>query len=127
MKDPNPREETDMLCPIKYMLGIFGGKWKLPIICILEYNGPMRFGQIKKRLGNITAVMLSQSLRELERDNIISRRQYNEIPPKVEYSITPNGKSVIPALEMIGQWAIENMKENNLCPECQRCMSAPDA
>ncbi len=121
MDDKNPRGNPEMLCPIKYMLGIFGGKWKLPIICLLEYNEPMRYSQIKKRLGNITGVMLSQTLKELERDSVISRRQYNEVPPRVEYSLTENGKTVIPALEAIGKWSIENMKMKNLCPECKKC------
>ena len=68
------------------------------ILCILENEGTVRFGQIKKKLDNISNVMLSKTLKELEQDGIITRHQYNEVPPHVDYTLTEKGKNVIPAL-----------------------------
>ena len=93
------------------------------ILCILETGGTVRFGQIKKKLGNVTNVMLSQTLKELEHDGIITRHQYNEVPPRVDYKMTEKGKSVIPALTMLGDWAKMYMKEENSSPKCEECLS----
>ena len=76
------------LCPIRYMLEIFGGKWKLPIVCILSGGIPVRYSTIKRRLGDITNAMLSHSLKELEAAGVVHREQYNEVPPRVEYTLT---------------------------------------
>lgn len=123
MKKSNKVEAENLLCPIKYLTKVLGGRWKLPILCILETGGTVRFGQIKKKLGNVSNVMLSQSLRELEHDGIITRHQYNEVPPHVDYTMTEKGKKVIPALTMLGDWAKGCMKEENICPECEECLS----
>ena len=122
---PRPKKENsrNLLCPVKYLIRVLGGKWKLPILCILESGGTVRFGQIKKKLGNVTNIMLSQSLKELEKDGIVIRHQYNEVPPHVDYTITEKGKNVIPALTMLGDWAKNYMKEENICPECEECLS----
>ena len=122
-KKENKKQKEDLLCPVKYLLQVLGGRWKLPILCILETGGTVRFGQIKKKLGGVSNVMLSQSLRELERDGIIIRHQYNEVPPHVDYTMTGKGKSVIPALDMLGTWAKGYMKEENIYPECEECLS----
>ena len=122
MKKSNKVEAENLLCPIKYLTKVLGGRWKLPILCILETGGTVRFGQIKKKLGNVSNVMLSQSLRELEHDGIITRHQYNEVPPHVDYTMTKKGKKVIPALSMLGDWAKGCMKEENICPECKECL-----
>ena len=123
MKKSNKVETENFLCPIKYLTKVLGGRWKLPILCILETGGTVRFGQIKKKLGSVSNIMLSQSLRELEKDGIITRHQYNEVPPHVDYTMTEKGKKVIPALSMLGDWAKECMKEENLCTECEECLS----
>ena len=123
MKKSKINETENLLCPIKYLTKVLGGRWKLPILCTLEARGTVRFGQIKKKLGNVSNVMLSQSLRELEKDGIIIRHQYNEVPPHVDYKMTKKGKSVIPALSMLGDWAKEFMREENICPECEECLS----
>ena len=96
---------------------------KLPILCILETRGTLRFGQIKKKLGNVSNVMLSQSLKELEKDGIIIRHQYNEVPPHVDYTMTQKGKNVIPALIMLGDWAKNYMKEEKITSKCEECLS----
>ena len=123
MKRPKKEETENLLCPIKYLTKILGGRWKLPILCILEIGGTVRFGQIKKKLGNVSNVTLSQTLKELERDGIVVRHQYNEVPPHVDYTMTKKGKSVIPALTMLGDWAKEFMKEENLNAECEGCIT----
>ncbi len=123
MKKSNKVEAKNLLCPIKYLTKVLGGRWKLPILCILETGGTVRFGQIKKKLGNVSNVMLSQSLRELEHDGIITRHQYNEVPPHVDYTMTEKGKKVIPALTVLGDWAKECMKKENIVPECEECLS----
>lgn len=123
MKKSNKVEAENLLCPIKYLTKVLGGRWKLPILCILETGGTVRFGQIKKKLGNVSNVMLSQSLRELEHDGIITRHQYNEVPPHVDYTMTKKGKKVIPALTMLDDWAKGCMKEENIVPECEECLS----
>ncbi|MGX8701167.1 winged helix-turn-helix transcriptional regulator [Caproiciproducens sp.] len=112
----------DLLCPIRYMLDIFGGKWKLPIICMLSGGIPVRYSTIKRRLGDITNVMLSQSLKELEAAGIVHREQYNEVPPRVEYSLTEKGRSILPALGQMAAWAAENMQQETACGVyCEKC------
>ena len=69
--------EKKTLCPLRYLTDIFGGKWKMPIICILAGEKPLRYSAIKRRLGDITNMMLAHSLRELENDGMIIRTQYN--------------------------------------------------
>ena len=88
MEKSKNEEQKNLLCPIKYLIEVLGGRWKLPILCILEAGGTVRFGQIKKKIGSVSKVMLSQSLRDLEKDGIITRHQYNEVPPHVDYTMT---------------------------------------
>ena len=109
MKKSKKEEIQDMLCPINYLTNMLGGRWKLHVLCILESGGTVRFGQIKKKLDNISNVMLSKTLKELEQDGIIIRHQYNEVPPHVDYTLTEKGKNVIPALIMLSQWAQKYM------------------
>ena len=123
MNKPERDAAENLLCPVKYLTKVLGGRWKLPILCILETRGTVRFGQIKKKLDSVSNVMLSQTLKELERDGIITRHQYNEVPPHVDYTMTEKGRKVIPALIMLGDWAKEFMKEENICPECDECLS----
>ena len=104
-------------CPVKFALSLLNGKWKLRIIWELNQQEPVRFNELQRRLKGISSVMLSKSLEELEQSKIVNRTQYNEIPPKVEYSLTSLGKSIHPALNAIGEWGIqayevlENQKE----------------
>ncbi|QAT42992.1 winged helix-turn-helix transcriptional regulator [Aminipila luticellarii] len=117
------RQDEDLLCPIRYIMSIFSGKWKLPIVCMLSGDTPLRYSTIKRRLGDITNVMLSQSLKDLEAAGIVHREQFNEVPPRVEYTLTEKGISVLPALEKLGEWAIGAMQEDTscgiLCTKCQ--------
>lgn len=111
------------LCPIKYLISVFGGKWKLPIICILASGKPVRYAQIKRGLGPITAMMLSKTLKELEKSGIINRKQFNQVPPHVEYTLSDEGKTILPVLTEMGNWAIKQMKKKNMIPNCCTCPS----
>ena len=111
------------ICPLKYLTHTFGGKWKLSIICILADMSPKRYSVIKRRLGDITNMMLSQSLKELEAAGMVSRTQYNEVPPRVEYSLTKKGKGSLPMLTAAAQWAISEMEGEGLSPHCGECNS----
>lgn len=91
-------------CPLTFALNLIGGKWRLPIIWALSQNGAMRYTDLKRDISGITNMMLTQSLKELESYGIIDRKQYMEIPPRVEYSLTDNGKKLIPALKALANW-----------------------
>lgn len=114
---------VELLCPIRYTLDIVGGKWKLPIICMLSAGEATRYSTIKRKLTGVTNMMLSQSLKELEAYGIILRYQYQEIPPRVEYTLTPKGQSLVPTLVQFAEWGAEQMKEDEnkqrYCAECQ--------
>ena len=92
--------------PVELSLSIIGGKWKIPIIWGMK-DGSQRYGELKRSLPKVTHKMLTQQLRELEADEIINRKVYPEIPPKVEYSLTLLGKSVIPVIDLLREWGEE--------------------
>jgi len=99
-------------CPLTYALNLIGGKWKLPIIWALNKNGILRYNELKRNIDGITNMVLTQSLKELESDGIVNRKQYMEIPPRVEYSLTDNGKELIPALKALAHWG-EKMRNKD--------------
>ncbi|MBT8390462.1 MAG: helix-turn-helix transcriptional regulator, partial [Ignavibacteria bacterium] len=88
---------------------IIGGKWKIPIIWSLGVK-PMRYGELKRTFPKITHKMLTQQLRDMEKDEMINRKVYSQVPPKVEYSLTLLGKSVLPVIEMFIEWGKEYRK-----------------
>ncbi|MCC8089485.1 MAG: helix-turn-helix transcriptional regulator [Rikenellaceae bacterium] len=96
-------------CPIRSVLAHFGDKWSLLVMTALNSNGTMRFNEINKTLGDISHRMLTVTLRSLEEDGFISRRIYPEIPPRVEYTLTELGSSLIPHIEELVGWAVRNM------------------
>lgn len=98
-------------CPVKYALSILSGKWKIQIAWELNQQEVIRFNELQRRLNGISSFMLSKNLEELERQKIIVRKQYNEIPPRVEYSLTELGKAIHPALDMLGAWGIRAYNE----------------
>ena len=91
-------------CPLTFALNLIGGKWRLPIIWALSKNGTMRYNELKRSIEGITNMVLTQSLKELESNGIISREQFMEVPPRVEYSLTDNGEALIPALKTLASW-----------------------
>lgn len=111
----------ELLCPIKYFMDLVGGKWKVSILCVLSDGKPHRYGNIRKRLGNVTNTMLAKSLQELEFKGIINRVQYNEIPPRVEYSLTDKGDSLIPIVVDMAKWTVENNSSDGVKVQCKTC------
>ena len=105
--------ETD--CPILYAMNLIGQKWKLPILWYIAdaENQTLRYRELERKVVGITATMLTKCLRELEQAKLITRKQYSIIPPTVEYSLAERGKTLIPALESLYQWADDQMKEKN--------------
>lgn len=103
-------EKEKYKCPLEYTQRIIGGKWKPIILWYLYTQGVKRYGELKRLLVNISHKMLSQQLKELAKDKLIHREEYHQIPPKVEYSITDKGKTLIPILELMHKWAVENLE-----------------
>ena len=94
-------------CPITPLLLILQGKWKNQVLYELCIKEPIRFGELKKNLVGITNTMLTNSLRELEADGLISREQFNEIPPRVEYSFTQKGRDLMPVFYAMMNWGFK--------------------
>lgn len=92
-------------CPLGELLKVIGGKWKLRIICTLYVDGTQRYSDLVRKTAGVTNAMLSSSLKELEADGILIRRQYEEIPPRVEYSLTERGRELWPILHRLVHWA----------------------
>ena len=84
---------------------IFGGKWKLQILCALQIDGPIRYNDLKQKINGITNTMLSSSLKKLEADGLVRRKQYNVMPVRVEYSTTAAVDDLGPILMQLGKWA----------------------
>lgn len=115
--------EEDIRCPLEYGLSLFGGKWKSRIICVLSARKKLRYSEVRKEMYNITDAVLAATLKELITNGIIDRKSYDEIPPRVEYSLTEKGRSVVPILQSICQWSDIFYKEDseNTMTQCQRC------
>ncbi len=95
-------------CPTRQVLDRIGDKWTPLVMGVLE-EGTMRFSDIKRRIGGISQKMLTQTLRNLERDGLITRKVYAEVPPRVEYTLTPLGETLTEALATIRHWAESNI------------------
>ncbi|HAN46701.1 MAG TPA: transcriptional regulator [Cyanobacteria bacterium UBA8156] len=96
-------DETLSECPVELTLERIGGRWKVLILHEL-FGGTRRFGELHRALPGITQKMLTQQLRELERDDLIHRQIYPQVPPKVEYSLTPLGQTLRPVLDALHAW-----------------------
>jgi len=109
--------------PVHVYIRVIGGKWKPEILWFLR-KGPLRFGEILRSVDKITQVTLTKNLRELEADGIILRTVYPEIPPRVEYQLTPFGESVFPVLDVISAWgervSSAEAGKNRTCPQSMR-------
>jgi DNA-binding HxlR family transcriptional regulator len=104
-------------CPITFTLSVFEGKWKWLMIYILMEEGTLRYGELKKHLPKITHKMLSSQLKELEKMQLILRKVYDQIPPKVEYSLTKKGKTLLPIIDQMCEWGYKNWPENTKRPD----------
>ena len=118
-----PKLEKDIRCPLEYGLNIFGGKWKSRIICVLAEKQILRYSGLRKEMMNITDAVLASTLKELIADQIVNRQSYDEIPPRVEYSLTEKGRSVVPILQSICRWSGAYHREDSehIMAQCQKC------
>ena len=95
-------------CAVITALEIIGGKWRLPIIWELSSYESIRYNELKRNIGTISHKTLSLALKALEKDGVIVRKEYPQIPPKVEYSLSLRGESLIPILDIMCKWGEEN-------------------
>ena len=93
-------------CPLNRAMALIGGKWKMQILCSLYNNGPTRYNQLKKTLDGVSNTVLANALRELEGDGLVHRREYLEVPVRVEYEITAPGRALVPILDRLGDWSM---------------------
>ena len=99
---------TENPCPLEELLDLLGGKWKVIILWHLQ-EGMLRFSELRKRMPSITQKMLTQQLRELEQKEMVLRKVYAEVPPRVEYQLTPKGKLIRPLLQEMHQWSKKHL------------------
>jgi len=104
-------EQQILHCPVETTLGVIGGKWK-PLIIYYLTQGTRRFNELKRMLPHVTQQMLTLQLRELERDGIVHREVYAQVPPKVEYSLTALGRSLEPILLAMLAWGEEYQRRD---------------
>lgn len=115
--------EKDIRCPLEYGLEIFGGKWNSRIICVLAAKETLRYSELRQEMGNITDAVLASTLKGLISNGMVARKSYDEIPPRVEYSLTEKGASVVPILQIICRWSGAFYKEDpdKSMIQCQKC------
>ncbi len=96
-------------CGLKKVLDIVGGKWKIMILCVIDNNEVVRYGNLRRAVYGITNTMLANSLKDMENDGLVLRKQYDEMPVRVEYSLTDKAKSLIPILLELKKWGEVNL------------------
>ena len=104
-------EDKYSKCPIRHVLSLFSDKWSLLVLGNLYVKGNMRFGELASSMTDISERMLTVRLRNLERHNLIVRRTFREVPPRVEYSLSPLGESAMPHIEALFNWAKDHFDE----------------
>ncbi len=108
----NKKKYTDVnACPVRIIISRFSGKWSLLILCVLSENDSTRFNAIGKAIPDISPKVLTETLKNLEADGFINRRLYAEVPPKVEYSLTPLGQSLLPIIDSMIEWAVAHFSD----------------
>lgn len=98
------------ICPIRNVVARFGDKWSLLVLLVINNEGVVRFNELGRIIPDISTRVLSSTLRTLEADGLIDRKVYAQVPPKVEYSLTDTGKSLIPLIRQLTEWAQANMQ-----------------
>ena len=98
------------ICPVRNVVARFGNKWALLVILVLSENEPIRYNELGRKIPDISSRVLSNTLRILEADGLVNRRFYQEVPPRVEYSLTETGRSLVPIINKLTEWAQNNMK-----------------
>lgn len=98
------------ICPVRNVIARFGNKWALLIILVISENEPIRYNQLGRLIPDISPRVLANTLRTLEADGLIDRKYFQEVPPRVEYSLTDTGHSLVPIILQLTEWAQKNMK-----------------
>lgn len=101
--EPEPADHSRDACPVTAALDVIGGKWK-PLIVYYLLQGTCRFGELRRHIPTVTQQMLTLQLRQLERDGLVHREVYAEVPPRVEYSLTPLGVTLEPIVTQMTDW-----------------------
>lgn len=106
MEQPHENCPCMETCPLNRAMALIGGKWKMQILCALSNNGALRYNRLKRSLDGVSNTVLASALRELERDGLVVRREYLEVPVRVEYEITEPCRRLIPILDELGNWSL---------------------
>ena len=117
MATPANRPARQYNCPVEAALDVIGGKWKVLILCWLK-EGVHRFGELRRRIPGVSERVLTQQLRELEAHGVVRRQLYAEVPPRVEYSLTPYGKTLRPITDLMCAWGKAHLKRLGAAVEC---------
>lgn len=114
--------------PFGLTLSLISGKWKMVILYLLAENEPVRFNELRRLIGSITFKTLSSQLKELEHDDLILRKEYPQIPPKVEYRLSKRGKTLMPVLEAMCDWGALQQNDSGMPVSCKarRCKSGDE-
>ena len=107
----NSNEKEVNVKPFAYAISLIGGKWKMHILFWLWHKEVLTYSELKRNLEGVTHKMLSTQLKELERDGLVIRKEYPQVPPKVEYSLSERGKSFMPVLSEICTWGHEHIND----------------
>lgn len=98
------------ICPVRNVIARFGNKWALLVILVISENDPIRYNELSRKIPDISSRVLSSTLRVLADDGLIERKMYQEVPPRVEYSLTDTGRSLVPIIIRLTDWAQANLK-----------------
>ncbi len=104
-------KKTDIR-PFAYAISLINGKWKMHILFYLWHEDILRYNELKRRLGKVSHKMLSNQLKELEADGLVLRKEYPQVPPKVEYSLTDLGQSLMPVLNAVCKWGHSHVPDD---------------
>jgi len=109
VKENLKKYEGILDCPVRDVLDRVGDKWSILVITILGEEGTLRFNEINAVIGTISQKMLTVTLKTLEADGLVSRKVYPQVPPRVEYTLTERGSSLLPAMTQLIDWALQHM------------------
>lgn len=110
MQKKEKRGSIIEICPVRNVIARFGDKWSLLVLLTLDEGGVLRFSELGREIPDVSSRVLSGTLRTLEADGLIARKVYPVVPPKVEYSLTEVGRSLIPLIHQLTDWALEHMQ-----------------
>ena len=110
MTKKDEKKSVIEICPVRNVVARFGNKWALLVIILLDENGSVRFSRLEKLIPDISAKVLAGTLRILEADGLVGRKVFHEVPLRVEYSLTDTGRSLVPVIRQLTEWAQNNME-----------------